>query len=190
MQYERCSLSLTLSALAEVESPGHKQSGETPLPAYARRTSRLMEALCSIAFAAGGEGGARLAYAQGLPASPRTLLRLLHAYPLPEAPPARVVGIDEWAWKKRKSYGTILVDLERKHPIDLLSDRNADRVKTWFEQHPGVEIIVRDRSGLFADGARRGEPAAMQVVDRYHLIVRHLTWCDMADYRPRIGVTF
>lgn len=140
------------------------------LPVYARRTSRLIEALCTLAFAAGGEGGARLAHAQGLPASPRTLLRLLYAFPLPESAPARVVGIDEWAWKKGRSYGTILVDLERKYPIDLLSDRNADSVKTWFEQHPGVEIIVRDRSGLFADGAKRGAPEAMQVIDRYHLI--------------------
>jgi len=81
-----------------------------------------------------------------------------------------VVGIDEWAWKKGRPYGTILVDLERKQPVDLLSDRNADSVKAWFETHPGVEIIVRDRSGLFADGARRGAPAAMQVVDRYHLV--------------------
>lgn len=142
----------------------------TSLPAYARRTSRLMEALCTLAFAAGGEGGARLAHAQGLPVSPRTLLRLLYAFPLPERAPARVVGIDEWAWKKGRSYGTILVDLERKQAVDLLSDRNADSVKVWFKTHPGVEIIVRARSGLFADGARRGAPHAMQVVDRYHLI--------------------
>ncbi len=62
------------------------------------------------------------------------------------------------------------MDLERKQPVDLLSDRNADSVKAWFEEPPGVEIVVRDRSGLFADGAKRGAPAAMQVVDRYHLI--------------------
>lgn len=140
------------------------------LPAFARRTNRLAKALCAIAFAAGGEGGARLAHAQAMPASPRTLLRLLEFSPLSTTSPPRVVGIDEWAWKKGRSYGTILVDLERKQPIDLLSDRNANSVKAWFETHPGVEIIVRDRSGLFADGARRGAPRAMQVVDRYHLI--------------------
>jgi transposase len=140
------------------------------LPAYARRTCRLIEALCTLAFAAGGEGGARLAHTQGLAVSPRTLLRLLYVFPLPKTAPARVVGIDEWAWKKGRSYGTILVDLERKQPVDLLSDRDAESVKAWFETHLGVEIVVRDRSGLFADGARRGAPAAMQVVDRYHLV--------------------
>ncbi len=108
------------------------------LPAFARRTNRLAKALYAIAFAAGGEGGARLAYAQAMPASPRTLLRLLSFSPLPAPSPPRVVGIDEWAWKKGRSYGTILVDLERKQPVDLLSDRNADSVKAWFETHPGI----------------------------------------------------
>lgn len=118
------------------------------LPAFARRTNRLAKTLCAIAFAAGGEGGARLAHAQAMPASPRTLLRKLSFSPPSATSPPRVVGIDEWAWKKGRSYGTIVVDLERKQPIDLLSDRDAESVKTWFQAHPGVEIIVRDRSGL------------------------------------------
>ncbi len=140
------------------------------LPAYARRTSRLAEALCALAFAAGGEGGTRLAHAQAMGASPRTLLRLLHSSSLPGIAPPRILGIDEWAWKKGRTYGTIFVDLERKCPVDLLPDRDADSVAAWLKLHPGVEIIVRGRSGLFADGALRGAPLATQVVDRYHLV--------------------
>jgi transposase len=140
------------------------------LPASARRTSRFAEALCTFAFAAGGEGGARLAHAQTMGASPRTLLRLLHSCSLPGIAPPRVLGLDEWAWKKGRTYGTIFVDLERKCPVDLLPDRDADSVAAWLKLHPGVEIIVRDRSGLFADGALRGAPQATQVVDRYHLV--------------------
>ncbi len=140
------------------------------LPAFARHTNRLAKAWCAIAFAAGGEGGARLAHAQAMPVSPRTLLRLLESSLLPAASPPCVLGIDEWAWKKGRSYGTIVVDLERKQPVDLLPDRDAERVAAWLKKRSTVEIIVRDRSGLFADGALRGAPKAIQVVDRYHLI--------------------
>jgi transposase len=133
------------------------------LPAYAQRTSCLAEALCALAFAAGGEGGARLVHAQAMDASPRTLLRLLSSYSLPGMAQPRVLGIDERAWKKGRTYGTIL-------PVDLLPDRDADSVAGWLKLHPGVEIIVRDRSGLFAEGALRGAPQATQVVDRYHLV--------------------
>ncbi len=140
------------------------------LPAFARRTVRLTKALCVMAFAAGGEEGARLAHAQAMPVSPRTLLRLLEASLLPASSPPRVVGLDEWAWKKGRSYGTIFVDLERKQPVDLLSDRDANSVAAWLKKHSSVEIIVRDRSGLFADGAFRGAPKAIQVIDRYHMI--------------------
>lgn len=140
------------------------------LPAFARRTNRLAKALYAIAFAAGGEEGARLAHAQAMPVSPRTLLRLLSSSLLPVPSPPRVVGVDEWAWKKGCSYGTIFVDLERKQPVDLLPDRDANSVAAWFKKRSSVEIIVRDRSGLFADGALRGAPKAIQVIDRYHMI--------------------
>ena len=138
--------------------------------AFARRTCRMTQALCTIAFAVGGEGGARLAHAQAMPVSSRTLLRLLHASPSPRPLTARVVGIDEWAWKKGRSYGTILVDLERKLPLDLLADRDAKSVASWLQAHQGVEIIARDRSGLFAEAASKGAPQAIQVVDRFHLV--------------------
>jgi transposase len=121
------------------------------LPASARRTTRLVEALRNIAFTGGGESGARLAHAQGMPASPRPLLRLLQAHLVPQLPPSRVVGIDEWAWKKGRTYGTILVDLEQKRPVDLLPDREVKSVASWFRAHPEVEIIARDRSGLYAE---------------------------------------
>jgi transposase len=78
----------------------------------------------------------------------------------------RVVGIDEWAWRKGTKFGTIVVDLERRRVVDLLADRRADRMADWFRQHPEVEIINRDRDGLYADAARQGAPQARQVADR------------------------
>ena len=83
----------------------------------------------------------------------------------------RVVGIDDWAWKKGQNYGTILVDLERHTVADLLPERSAQQVENWFKQHPGVEIVSRDRFGLYAKAAQRGAPQALQVADRFHLLV-------------------
>lgn len=87
---------------------------------------------------------------------------------MPETP--RVLGIDDWAYKKGRNYGTILVDLEKRQPVDLLADRESGSIKKWLEQHPGVEIISRDRGGDYAKGAREGAPKAQQVADRWHLL--------------------
>ncbi|MGA8441090.1 MAG: transposase [Candidatus Sulfotelmatobacter sp.] len=83
----------------------------------------------------------------------------------------RVVGVDDWAWKKGQTYGTILVDLERRTEADLLPQRSAEQLAEWLKQHPEVEVITRDRFGLYAGGARRGAPQARQVADRFHLLM-------------------
>ena len=141
-----------------------------PLPAYARRTARLRDALRSIAFAAGGEGGARLAHVLAMPTSPRTLLRTIHAQTFPEQAEPIVIGLDDWVWKKGRSYGTICVDLERHAPIDLLPDRSPDHVAAWLAAHPTIKVIACDRSGGYKHAAIRGAPQALQVADRWHLL--------------------
>jgi transposase len=138
---------------------------------YSRRTCRLADALNQITLALGGSAGARLAEQLGIMASGSTLLRGLRrkAGVMPQASP-RVVGIDDWAWRKGQRYGTILCDLEKGKVIDLLPDRSAESTANWLREHPGIEIVSRDRASLYAEAAAKALPRAVQIADRWHLL--------------------
>ena len=137
---------------------------------HAQKTVRLKHTLCQIGFALGGEAGARLVRSLGMPCSPDTLLRLVRQQPLPARSTPRVLSVDDWSFRRRNLFGTILVDLERHCPVDLLPDRETVTLAAWLEAHPGVEIVSRDRSQTYAEGIRLGAPQALQVADRYHLV--------------------
>jgi transposase len=99
-----------------------------------------------------------------------TLLRIIRRMPTPAEATPQMLGVDEWAYRRRKKYGTILVNLETGKPIDLLPDRQATTFATWLKEHPGAQLISRDRAGEFARGATLGAPNAIQSADRFHLV--------------------
>ena len=138
--------------------------------AHARRSARLGLALRCLAFACGGEEGARLADRLGMAVSPDTLLREIRRTDIPKRETPKALGVDDWAFRKGKRYGTILVDLEKGHAVELLPERSAESVSKWLQDHPGAEIISRDRGDCYIKGATEGAPDATQVADRFHLV--------------------
>jgi len=157
-QNKNCVRSLFAERLAEI-------------PVSAQRTVRFTEALRTIGFALGGESGQRVARQLKFPTSGDTLLRVIRRYPVTDgAAPAKVIGVADWAYRRGRVYGTLLVDLEQHQVIDLLPTRTAETLAKWLQQHPSIQIVARDRSGEYKRGIMLGVPQAQQIADRWHLL--------------------
>ncbi len=146
-----------------------------PVPGLARakaqRSDRLAEAQTDIGMALGGEAGARLSRRLAMPVSGDTVLRLIRRCKSAGCASPRVVGIDDWAWRRGRHYGTIVCDLQQGRVLDLLPGRSCEPVRAWLAAHPDIAVVSRDRAGPYAEAARLGAPQAIQVADRWHLLV-------------------
>lgn len=131
---------------------------------------RLSQHLQAIGIAIGGAAGSRLAHQLGFSVCGSTLLHLLKQVPLPPVNVPKILGVDDFAFRKGQQYGTIVVDLEQHRPIALLQDRKAETLVNWLLQHPGIEVVSRDRSKVYRSAIAQAAPDAVQVADRFHLV--------------------
>ena len=147
-----------------------EQLGDAVAERSSRRTSRFEAIVHHLGIALGGRPAAALARRLMLPVSKDTLLRVVRRHATRDRSPLRVIGIDDWAWKRGQRYGSIICDLERRRIVDLLPDREPATVEDWLARQPEVRVISRDRGGGYGQAATRAAPQAVQVADRWHLM--------------------
>lgn len=143
---------------------------DTCLKPYERRLERCNAQIRGIGLSSGSKPGAKICKLIALPVSASTILRVMRKTPLPPTGTPKVIGIDDFAFRKGNTYGTILVDLEQRKPIDLLPDREGKTLEEWLKAYPSVEVVARDRSSVYANAVTTAAPTAIQVADRWHLL--------------------
>jgi transposase len=138
---------------------------------YSRRTARASSILDTLSIELTGKLGSLLSKQLLLPVSTSTVTRIAMKQKLPEVIQPIVLGVDDWAFRKGVNYGTILIDMETSRPIDLLASRERSDLERWLKKYPNVKIVKRDRASSYFSAINEVCPDAIQVADRFHLLL-------------------
>lgn len=138
---------------------------------YRRMTKRCEDVVCAIALNMNCESASKICTLMGIPVSGDTIIRLLlRRYDeLPEEKCSEIIGIDDWAVRKRQTYGTVICDGISHKPIELLNGRDGKELKEWLKENRHIKIITRDRASAYAEAISDTLPAIIQIADRFHL---------------------
>ena len=147
-------------------------SEQTPaIIRYSRRTTRATKILESFAIELTGRLGSIMSKQLSITVSSSTITRIAHSQQLSDIQQPRVLGVDDWAYRKGMSYGTILIDMETSRPIDILPSRDGQALKNWLLKYNDVKIVTRDRASSYASAIIEACPNAVQIADRFHLLM-------------------
>jgi transposase len=158
--------------------------GDDVLPSRSRRTARLDCIVHHLGLVLGGRPAASFAKRLMLPVSNDTLLRVVRRRTALRTDPLTVIGIDDWAFRRNRRYGTIVCDLGRRRIVTLLPDREVATVRAWLADRPRIKIVSRDRGGGYGEAVAKALPDAVQVADRWHLM-ENASKCGNREARPR-----
>jgi len=100
---------------------------------YSRRTKRAANILETFAIELTGRLGSIISKQLHITVSSSTITRIAHGHQLMEITQPKVLGVDDWAYRKGVSYGTILIDMETSRPIDLLPSRGCGNIRRWID---------------------------------------------------------
>lgn len=115
------------------------------------------------------ESARKLLSAIGVRVSGDTVLRDIHRMSTPAHHEVREVGVDDWAFRKGVTYGSIIVSLDTGDVIDLLGDRDAESFRGWLDSHAVVRVVSRDRSTDYSAAIAATGRDITEVADRFHL---------------------
>lgn len=136
-----------------------------------RMTERLEDFICTLAIETSCESSARIMKAINVKTSGDTVIRLLikryKSQPVPTC--GNTIGVDDFAFKKRQTYGTIIVDEKTHNPVAVLEGRDGKTLKEWLRQNQHVTAVTRDRASAYAKAVEEVLPDCMQIADRFHI---------------------
>jgi transposase len=135
-----------------------------------RVTRRLFQLVQVIGLATGGRLGGRVTDRLGILTSRQTIVRRIMALPTEPAVPVIELGIDDFSFRRGRSFGTVLVNLQTRQIIDILASRKAESVAEWTASHAEIRLVSRDRGTDYISAATSGAPQAVQCADRFHVL--------------------